>query len=90
LRCASDSYVIDVNGDVVEIDGNLSGTRRERTSGVTGTLSGIVRGSIIRGVVSGIGFSAPLSLITRGRSQYASISLGGATGAGVVVYFHRT
>ncbi len=89
LRCASDSFTIDVNADVTEIDGRLSGTWRELTSGVTGTLTGFVRGADIRGVISGLGINAPLSLITRGRFQYASISLDNSAIASVVVTFHR-
>jgi hypothetical protein len=89
LRCASDNYIIDVHSDVVELNGNLSGTWTETTSGVSGTLSGIVRGPVIRGTISGLGFRALLSLITHGRSQYTSISLSGSAIAGVVVTFHR-
>ncbi|MGP8233664.1 MAG: hypothetical protein ACLQL2_13580 [Methylovirgula sp.] len=89
LRCASDSYVVAVDGDVVEIDGRLSGTWRELTSGVTGTLTGLVRGPAIAGIISGLGLSARLSLYTRGRSQHASINLYGPSIAGVVVTFRR-
>lgn len=89
LRCASDNYIIDVHANVVAQSGNLSGSWTETTSGASGSLSGIVRGSVIRGTISGPGFRAPLSLVTRGRLQHASISLGGSTIAGVVVTFHR-
>ncbi|QAY96816.1 hypothetical protein CWB41_14620 [Methylovirgula ligni] len=89
LRCASDSYVIAVDSDVTEIDGRLSGTWRELTSGASGTLTGLVHGPSVAGVVSGLGLSAKLSIYTRGRSQYASINLYGPSIAGVVVTFHR-
>jgi hypothetical protein len=89
LRCASDNFIIDVHSDVVEIDGRLSGNWQETSSGVSGSLSGIVRGGAIRGFISGLGVTASLSLITRGRSQYASINLSGGTTAVVVVNFHR-
>ena len=89
LRCASDNFIIDVHSDVVEIDGRLSGTWRETSSGVSGSLSGVTRGGAIRGLISGLGVTASLSLITRGRSQYASINLSGATTAAVIVNFHR-
>ncbi len=89
LRCASDSYIIDVHSDVTEIDGNVSGTWNESTSGVTGTLTGSVRGPVIRAIVSGFGFTAPLSIVTHGGIQHATISLGGPTVAGVIVTFHR-
>lgn len=89
LRCASDNYIIDVHADVVEQNGSLSGNWTETTSGASGSLSGFVRGPFIRGTISGPGFRAPLSLVTRGRLQHASISLGGSTLAEVVVTFHR-
>jgi hypothetical protein len=89
LRCASDNFIIDVHSDVVEIDGKLSGTWQETSSGVSGSLSGLVRGGAIRGFISGLGVTASLSLITRGRSQYASINLSGGTTAVVVVNFRR-
>ncbi len=89
LRCASDNFIIDVHSDVVEIDGRLSGTWEETSSGVSGSLSGIARGASIRGFISGLGVTATLSLITRGHSQYASINLSGGTTAVVVVNFHR-
>lgn len=89
LRCASDSYYVDVNGDLVERGGKLSGSWRETTSGITGTLSGVVRGPIIRGIISALGFNAPLSLLTRGRSQHVLISLGAPKIAEVWVTFHR-
>jgi hypothetical protein len=89
LRCASDNFIIDVHSHVIEIDGRLSGTWQETSSGVSGSLSGIVRGGAIRGFISGLGVTASLSLVTRGRSQYASISLSGGTTAAVVVSFHR-
>jgi hypothetical protein len=89
LRCASDTYVVDVNADVVERAGQISGNWAERTSGASGSLSGYVRGDVIRGTISGLGISAPLSIVTHGRFQHASISLG-ASVAGVVVNFRRT
>jgi hypothetical protein len=89
LRCASDNFIIDVHSNVIEIDGRLSGTWQETSSGVSGSLSGIARGGAIRGFISGLGVTASLSLVTRGRSQYASISLSGGTTAAVVVSFHR-
>ncbi|HEY0147039.1 MAG TPA: hypothetical protein VGB93_13030 [Methylovirgula sp.] len=89
LRCASDNFIIDVHSNVIEIDGRLSGTWQETSSGVSGSLSGIARGGTIRGLISGLGVTASLSLITRSRSQYASIGLSGATTATVVVNFHR-
>jgi hypothetical protein len=89
LRCASDNFIIDVHSDVAEIDGRLSGSWHESSSGVSGSLSGVARNGAIRGVITGLGVTASLSLITHGRSQFASINLTGSTNAGVLINFHR-
>jgi hypothetical protein len=89
LRCASDSYNIDVNADAVAHGGRFSGTWSEQTSGTNGTLGGVVRGAIIEGAISGVGVSAPLLIVTHGHSQHATISLGGPSVAVVIVNFRR-
>jgi hypothetical protein len=90
LRCASDSFIVNVDSEVTEQSGELSGSWTETTRGATGNLSGEVRGPVIRGTIAGLGFTAALSLVTRGRTQFVSITLeGGSDIAGVVVTFHR-
>jgi len=89
LRCASDSYNIDVNADAVAHGGRFSGTWSEQSSGTSGSLGGVVRGAVIEGAISGLGVSAPLLIVTHGHSQHASISLGGPSVAVVVVNFRR-
>lgn len=89
LRCASDSYQVDVNSDVTEQGGAVSGIWTETTRGARGSLTGVVRGGTIRGTIAGVGFTAALSLITRGRTQLVSIRLNSSEIAGVTVSFHR-
>jgi hypothetical protein len=89
LRCASDSYQVDIHSDVTELAGAVSGTWTETTRGATGTLSGVVHGGTIRGTISGVGFTATLSLVTHGRTQWISIRLNSSEITGVTVSFHR-
>lgn len=89
LRCASDSYQVDIESNVTEQAGQVSGTWTETTRGATGTLSGVARAGAIQGTIAGTGFTAVLSLVTRGRAQLVSIRLNSAEIAGVTVNFRR-
>ncbi|MGH6818201.1 MAG: hypothetical protein ACREC1_05445 [Methylovirgula sp.] len=89
LLCASDSYQVDLQSDVIEQGGEVSGNWTETTLGASGILRGVVRGPVIRGVISGSGLTAYLLLITRGRTQSVSIQLQGSDFAGVFVIFHK-
>jgi hypothetical protein len=89
LRCASDSYQVDIESNVTEQGGQVSGTWTETTRGATGTLSGVAHAGAIQGTIAGTGFTAVLSLVTRGRTQLVSIRLNSAEIAGVTVNFRR-
>jgi hypothetical protein len=89
LRCASDSYQLDINADVTEQGEAVSGTWAETTRGATGTLTGVVHGGTIQGTITGIGFTAALTLVTHGRTQFVSIRLNSSEIAGVTVSFRR-
>jgi hypothetical protein len=89
MRCASDSYQVNIQSDVAERGGAVSGTWAETTRGATGTLAGVVHGGTIQGTISGVGFTATLLLVTHGRTQLISIRLNSAEIAGVTVSFHR-
>jgi hypothetical protein len=70
LRCASASYKFDLSGDVTNQGGTLTGQWSEATRNTGGTVSGSVMGNgQIRAVVDGPGFSAILSVATRGNRQ---------------------
>ncbi len=74
LRCASDSYKFEVNSNVVAAEnGSLSGTWTELTRQVTGAVSGNVTPGQISTSVKGTGFSAVLSVATKGTKQAVSI-----------------
>jgi hypothetical protein len=69
LLCASDSYKFDLQGDVVDQGGAISGTWSESSRGVTGTLRGQGGGGRFEVVASAAGFNARISLTTRGNRQ---------------------
>jgi hypothetical protein len=90
LLCASDSYKFDVDSTVAVQDGAISGSWTETTRNATGSVSGQVRGEVIEVLVTGIGFSAGISISTRGRTQAVSITpQGGTDVTGVTVTMHR-
>ena len=91
LVCASDSYKFNVQSNVSEsADGVLSGSWAETTRNANGQLSGRVAGNHIVANVQGVGFTAAISIITRGRSQSVSITPAGGTDVvGVNVSMHK-
>jgi hypothetical protein len=73
LACASDSYKFDLSGNVVSERGALSGTWSEASRGVTGSLEGRGGSGNFEVVANAAGFSARLSVATRGSRQSVSI-----------------
>ena len=69
LTCASDSYRFNLSSNVVAEGGSLSGTWSESSRGVNGNLEGRVSGGSFQIVASAPGFTANLSLTTRGNKQ---------------------
>jgi hypothetical protein len=78
LVCASDSYKFDLSSDVVTDGAQLSGTWSEASRGISGTLQGHSNSGRISAIADGAGFSANLTLTTRGNRQSVSISSQGA------------
>jgi hypothetical protein len=69
LVCASDSYKFDLKSDVIAERGALSGTWSESSRGINGNLEGRASSGNFQVVVSAPGFTANLSLATRGNKQ---------------------
>ena len=74
LRCASDSYRLELSSDVVSEGGRVSGSWNEASRGVSGSLTGRANGGRISVVVDAPGFSANLTLMTTGNRQSVSIA----------------
>ena len=91
LLCASDSYKFNVKSNVSETaPGVLTGTWAETTRNANGQLAGRVAGPRIVANVQGVGFTAAISIITRGRTQSVTITpTGGTDVVGVSVNMHR-
>ena len=69
LTCASDSYKFNLASNVVSEGGSLSGTWSESSRGIAGTIQGRGSNGNFQAVASAPGFTANISLSTRGNRQ---------------------
>ena len=69
LTCASDSYKFNLSSNVIAQGGALSGTWSESSRGVNGNLEGRGASGNFQVVASAPGFTANISLTTRGNRQ---------------------
>jgi hypothetical protein len=69
LTCASDSYRFNLASNVVASGGSLSGTWSETSRGITGSLEGRGANGNFQIVASAPGFTANITLTTRGNRQ---------------------
>jgi len=79
LRCASNSYRVEISSSVISEGGSLSGSWAEATRGVAGNISGRASGAEIVVNVAGAGFTAHLDLRTQGDRQSVTIRPQGGT-----------
>ena len=79
LRCASDSYRVEISSNVISEGGSLSGSWAEATRGVSGNISGRASGAKIVANVAGAGFTAHLDVRTQGDRQSVTIRPQGGT-----------
>jgi hypothetical protein len=84
LRCASDSYRLEISSNVISQGGSLSGSWAETTRGVSGNVSGRASGAAISVNVAGAGFTAHLDLRTQGDRQSVTIRPQGGTDVAAV------
>jgi VCBS repeat-containing protein len=77
LRCASDSYNFDLNGNMTHQGDAVSGQWIEFTRNITGSITGRLAGASIQAVASAGIFSATLTLTTHGTKQQVSIRIQG-------------
>ena len=77
LRCASDSYNFDLNGNLTRQGDAVSGQWIEFTRNITGSLSGRLSAASIQAVASAGIFSANLTLTTHGTKQQVTIRIQG-------------
>jgi hypothetical protein len=89
IRCASDSFNIDLASDVQYRGGEIFGSWSEAGHNASGTLSGRAAGSRIEASAQGGTFSANLSLTTHGNRQTVSIRPQGTSITGVTLALDR-
>lgn len=90
LRCASDSYKIELTSNVTASGNKLSGTWSEATRNVSGDVEGTTSGGRFQVVVRAGTFSADLVLTTRGSSQSVVIRSEGGEFKGANITLTRT
>jgi hypothetical protein len=79
LRCASDSYRLEIRSNVISEGGSLSGSWAEATRGVSGNVSGHASGAKILANVAGAGFTARLDVRIQGDKQSVTLKPQGDT-----------
>jgi hypothetical protein len=90
IRCASDSYRLEISANVTVSAGAVSGSWTEATRHATGNLSGRASGSEIQARVDGTGFSAGLQVRFHGDKQTVSIRpTEGTDVASVAITLHK-
>jgi hypothetical protein len=89
LRCASDSYRIDVSSTAQSDGDSLAGTWTELTRNVKGSLSGRASRGSIQARVTALGFSADLTVHTAGNTQSVTITPEGNDVRSVAVIMKR-
>lgn len=77
LRCASDSYRVDIQANVALNGSAVVGTWTETSRGVSGRVSGRLNGNDVTAQIVSPSFAAGLSIGTRGSSQSVSIRVNG-------------
>ncbi|MDR3468908.1 MAG: hypothetical protein P4M07_23515 [Xanthobacteraceae bacterium] len=90
IRCASDSYRFELSSSVIAEGGRLTGAWQEATRNVGGNIEGRAGRGQYNAIVTGVGFSASLSMVTRGTRQTISINSKDATNLrGVQISLNR-
>jgi hypothetical protein len=90
LRCASDSYQLEISSNVISSGGAISGTWGEATRHATGNITGRASNAEIRATVAGAGFSAGVQVRLDGGRQSVSIRpTGGAEVADVSITMRK-
>ncbi|HWL31245.1 MAG TPA: hypothetical protein VNQ50_03855 [Xanthobacteraceae bacterium] len=89
LRCASDSYKVELQSDISYDRGIISGSWNEASRQVFGQLGGRATANRIDAKVSSVGFDAALSLTARGNRQDVSIRSPGSEISEVAISMSR-
>jgi hypothetical protein len=69
LTCASDSYKFNLTSDITAQGSAIAGTWSETSRNINGNIEGRTGGGVVQVVANAPGFSANISLTTRGNKQ---------------------
>ena len=89
LRCASDSYNVDFQGNARNSGGSLTGSWFEATNHVAGQFIGSVKGNRIDARIEGQTFAAFLDVTTHGSRQSVSLRSPGSRVTNVTISLKR-
>ena len=74
LRCAADSYRLDLVSDLVNQNGTLAGTWTETDRQAGGSVSGSIDGDVISTKIRGTAFEAVVIITTHGDKQTIALT----------------
>ncbi len=77
MRCASDSYRLEISANVICNGGAISGAWNEATRHATGNITGRASNAEIQATIDGVGFSAGVQVRFQGDTQSVSIRTNG-------------
>lgn len=89
LRCASDSFNLQVASDVTRDGDRISGSWTETSLGVSGDLSGRATADRIDATVDGVGVQARLTLAVHGNTQVVNLTSDGQLASSASVTLRR-
>jgi hypothetical protein len=90
LTCASDSYKFELQSDITYDGGNISGSWNEQSRQIYGQLAGRANPNSIQATAQTVGFTAQISIATRGNSQSVSIRSPGSDISEVLISLSRS
>lgn len=90
LRCASDSFKIELQSELNYDRGAISGTWSENSRGVNGSVSGKIDGDNIIATAESQTFNATLELINLGDKQQVRITSPGSEMTDVLIGLNRS
>ena len=73
IRCASDNYKVELNSNVVERNGIISGQFTELNYNLSGAINGRLNGNRITATARGDNFTAAMAVTTNGNRQSVTI-----------------
>lgn len=74
LRCASDSFKLEIASNITREGNRIGGAWREASFGASGALNGTINGEQINAVIDGGGMSGRLSMSVHGNMQSVTLT----------------